>query len=465
MSTPGRNDPCPCASGKKFKRCCGAAAGGVSGTGSASAVDDPVLPHPETAAIHRLDHELTERAIKLVLRRHRDEMTAAMAHLPFSPSHPDANELLGPCAAYLVSICGKTPAEHLLAYEGARLSARDRGWLEANVATPLSLWEVRSVEPGAALVLRDRLTGEERRVIERKASCTMTPLVTLCARVVTEGERSLMIGMHPNGLYPWDAEEVVKAARKRIGARTKLVPRESLLGPTGLVVLQLWCDAVAARNRRPVPRMVNGDGDVLVMTEDRFTFAPSARREVIDSLATLDGFEADGGTAEATAGEVVFHVVSGKKPAHSMSNRTSLGTAHVGLDVLRVTTTSTRRADALRARVEAACGSLLRHTNRDARDAQDFVASSAGRPRPASPPIPPEAQAMARAMMDAQRARWPDEHVPALGGLTPREAAMKPAIRATLVALLKDLELRESRMPAWQRTDFAALRHELGLEE
>src|SRR5512145_1779892 len=25
MPTPGRNDPCPCGSGRKFKRCCGAA--------------------------------------------------------------------------------------------------------------------------------------------------------------------------------------------------------------------------------------------------------------------------------------------------------------------------------------------------------------------------------------------------------------------------------------------------------
>jgi uncharacterized protein YecA (UPF0149 family) len=25
-ATPGRNDPCPCGSGKKYKKCCGAAA-------------------------------------------------------------------------------------------------------------------------------------------------------------------------------------------------------------------------------------------------------------------------------------------------------------------------------------------------------------------------------------------------------------------------------------------------------
>ncbi len=49
-----------------------------------------------------------------------------------------------------------------------------------------------------------------------------------------------------------------------------------------------------------------------------------------------------------------------------------------------------------------------------------------------------EAEAMA-----AWRRTWVDEHVPALGGLTPREAAADPDARPLLEALLRDFEYRE----------------------
>lgn len=50
MTKPGRNDPCPCGSGKKSKRCCGSVVVSL-GRGS---------PEERAAALHRRDRELNE---------------------------------------------------------------------------------------------------------------------------------------------------------------------------------------------------------------------------------------------------------------------------------------------------------------------------------------------------------------------------------------------------------------------
>jgi hypothetical protein len=60
--------------------------------------------------------------------------------------------------------------------------------------------------------------------------------------------------------------------------------------------------------------------------------------------------------------------------------------------------------------------------------------------------------------------RWLAEQVPALDGLTPREAVADPGVRPKLVSLLDDFEWEERRAGSGQvgmRT--ARLRAELGL--
>ena len=64
--------------------------------------------------------------------------------------------------------------------------------------------------------------------------------------------------------------------------------------------------------------------------------------------------------------------------------------------------------------------------------------------------------------------KWLDEHVPALDGLTPRQAAADPTRREQLERLLAEFDNRETPgLPDGVEAfsyDIAALRHELGLD-
>jgi hypothetical protein len=80
------------------------------------------------------------------------------------------------------------------------------------------------------------------------------------------------------------------------------------------------------------------------------------------------------------------------------------------------------------------------------------------------PPMPPEA---AQLVLDFKRrhyASWPDEPLPALSGLTPREAAARPAMRRRLRLLLDDMQHGEGSLPPDQRFDFDELRSALDLD-
>ena len=57
---------------------------------------------------------------------------------------------------------------------------------------------------------------------------------------------------------------------------------------------------------------------------------------------------------------------------------------------------------------------------------------------------------------------WLDTAIPALGGLTPREASRVARSRTGLESILKDMQQSKDRLPEDQRIDVRWLREELG---
>jgi hypothetical protein len=62
---------------------------------------------------------------------------------------------------------------------------------------------------------------------------------------------------------------------------------------------------------------------------------------------------------------------------------------------------------------------------------------------------------------DTDYADWVDHSLPALDGLSPRDATANPALRARLALLLKEMEELEERSPAGQRFDPSGIRRQL----
>lgn len=94
----------------------------------------------------------------------------------------------------------------------------------------------------------------------------------------------------------------------------------------------------------------------------------------------------------------------------------------------------------------------------------DLEASRDGSTFPAASP-PPDiglAEADLAGIVRQHEDRWLDDHIPALGGMTPREAAASDR-RTDLEALLDDFEWTDRQSPSPFAMDVGRLRRELGL--
>jgi hypothetical protein len=198
------------------------------------------------------------------------------------------------------------------------------------------------------------------------------------------------------------------------------------------------------------------------MTTDRYVLEPGAREEVLRRLATLEGAFAD---EEPEGGEWSVHFERAGNPVNKAMENTVVGRACLTDTTMRLETNSILRADALRARVEPACGWLVRHQLREHSDPRATLGRGDGRSARAQKPRSKTAEELqiVRDYKVRHYQAWLDTNLPALGGRTPREAAARPSTRARLDVLLKEMENRESRLPESERFDVPRLRAELGL--
>jgi hypothetical protein len=434
----------------------------------------PTSTETPKAKAHDLDEQLVSDLLEFAKRRFGTEWGG------FTKDFLDATAVLqlsAPWSVYHYRVQGQTILDHYVDRHGRELSRPKRQWIAAQKESWLSTWEVIDVEVGASLTLRDLLSHEERRVREVTASETLVVRDALLGRIVDHEGESLLCGVHPNPLPPLEAAEVVRRARGRL-RRKRAVPVERLREEAfGRYLIKRWEEAVEALDDRLAtpPEIHNTDGDPLLLTTDHFGFAPDARAEILAQLDAMENVDAEGREEHSDA-EYIF-LEPGNR-IHTSWQTTVVGRASLSGEALRIETNSVERADALRARIEAACADLIRHRAREhmdptstaitddhlitADDADDADASDSR--STAGSASPPE---MAQIVLDFKRrhyADWPDQSLPALDGLSPREALATAQGRNAVDVLLKDMENHEQRSSGSDGFDFGELRRELGLE-
>lgn len=437
-----RNAPCPCGSGLKYKKC------HLPADERARMTGDPAL-------LHELDRRVVGEIRRYALRRFGQRWLRAAAD---DFNDPDVSAALAVAwAVYGIAVEGRPVAEHFARERRSSLSPAELAWLESQRQAWLSVWEITAVEPGRSVALRDLLSGEERLVLERSASRTLVARDAILGRVVDHGEISVLCGLYGRSLSPPEAAEVVRRARSKLRKKTAIPPERLRDEAIGRFLIGAWEDEVGASDLRRLagPKLANTDGDELLLTIDHFAFAAADRAAVAFRLAAIDGVEPpDPGDPE---------------PAYTFlrggGEGTIVGTAYLTRRGLDLETNSLARADALRAKLEAACGALIRHVLREHSDPAALLRQATGGGGKPPGPAPAGAEELLRQVKARHYAAWVDEPIPALGGKTPRQAAKSKRGREQLEVLLREMENHEARLPEAERFDFAVIRDELGIEE
>ena len=454
MASVGRNDPCPCGSGRKYKRCCLSK--------DEARVERPVVRDPGPLLDDRLTLDLLEYADDNLGEGHDPEAVFKKE----GKGDPGDELLFIPWSLYHHPVEGKTVVEWFLADRGTYLGRAKREWLESQRRALLSYWEVTEVEPGVGLTLKCLLTGVEHRVKEQTGSRVLSRWFVLLARVVEYTGKAYVVGCHDRALPPTLGTGATKAVREALGAGPGLVPRDLVQAhETALLLVREWYAAVKVQDapRRP-PVLANTDGHEMVLVTDRHSFDPARRDEVVAALCAMKGAE----PSPEEEGELRITLTRPGNRQNKGWTNTIVGTAVVGTDTLALETNSTVRASALLRRVRKACPGMLTAVSREQKSAEHLLRERLREPPPedyAPPaPPPPEVLEVLRQFKVKTNRGWLDEEVPALGGLTPRAAAKSPKRRPALEVLVKEMEQAEDRLPTEERIDLSFLRKELGLE-
>jgi len=456
MNNVGRNDPCPCGSGKKFKRCHLAEKLGV---------ESDLL---RAGHLHAMDRLLVDRLVEFGVRklgRRWFEDLLELVDLDVEMPERELSALLLPYAAYDWQSKHGLVLDLFLAARDEPLSPTEKSWIEAQRRSWLSMWEISEVSPGLSISARDMFTGAERRVLECKGSQLLVPRDVMLVRVVDYEGLSVFCGMYPRVLPPRPAAALVKSLRKAIPSRAKKVTVEELREHIPIEAWMLsWRDALEeldAANSRGI-RLTNTDGDPLLLTKDRYELEPSHRASVEAKLAEIaDPDDEDPDRPGAT----LFTVHRPGNAMHKSWDNTIVGRIFVRASSLVLETNSIARADDLRGKVEASLHPMVKHVARDHEDPSATLEKARSEPRrpTARAPHPPEVVEALREMKRRHYESWLDDPIPALGGATPREAVKKPRTRAEVVVMLKEIENGESRVPANERFDVSFMWESLEL--
>ena len=476
---PGRNDPCPCGSGRKYKHCC-----------LAASVEEDAARLRLRGAEGRLVPTLFERALEGWGKPFFMEAWEAFFLWKDVPEDvqgtPEFETLFLPWFVFtFVSDPAPrrrhtdTPARpialHFLDTCPDEYSDLDRRFINAACASPFSFHVVEATTPGRHIDLRDVFSGRRCRVLERSASGMVKPEALLYAKVVTLDEGSIMVASAPLLIPPSWHTSLIDWRRQL--TRKRRIDQPALLEFDAEIRSMYLLIAGDLRNP-PLPKLTNTDGDPLELTTLEFELRCSPGR-AYERLRHLEGpASADPLPPDATLdkdGELAAVEFSWIKPGNRMHkswDNTVLG--HLRIEGNRLTgeVNSTRRADRLRREVARRLGRDVTVAGSTTQSVEALLAtrqaeagSRASRveERPPEPELDAEQQAALHEMMAGHWETWLDRRIPALGGKTSRQAAKTALGRERLDALLADYAWRAEEQPRHLRPDLDAIRRRLGL--
>jgi hypothetical protein len=473
-ASPGRNDPCPCGSGKKYKHCClNAQAGDDVARMRIRRAEGRIVDLMLTYLLEQWGKDFFHEAWRefFLWDDVPDDITGTQEFesmfLPWVTTLfvPEPEDVLRDDDEPVPSARTKPwPVEpvvlHWLNAERTQVSDDERAWIHAACRSPMSAFVAESVDPGRSIDLKDILTGRRFHVLEASASRTIQRNDVAFSRVVTMGETSVMFGMAPWRMGPeWHAPIIDFRESTRKGG---LMTRDDL-EDFGMEIRELYLDIADQILNPAPPRLSNTDGDPLVPTTLTFKVDGSVETvaQRLTPLGRITGDEPDDELFEDVerddAGVMTSAVLSWKRAGNKKNTHwtnTILGTLRLKPGQLVVEVNSEKRAKNCAREIKKLLGPGAVLVSTEVVDLAEELAK-----RRRSPPeagldaVPkesddPELLAVEEALFRQHMEAWVDTKVPALGNKTPRVVARTALGRERLAALISSFETGQvERLP------------------
>jgi hypothetical protein len=446
----GRNAPCPCGSGKKYKKCC---MGIDEGLSKKSAYEE--LRDTSIAAIEIL----AEYALRIL-----PEGAIGDAADEFGLGDIDDEKVQQRLLGYFFvpwfcfcwtadeDVSAMTVAERFLSEKAYQLDAYSNNYIEVGIKEPLCYWQVTEAMPLKGLSLRNMATGEERFVPDLSASESLAKWDIVLAQVIRVGDVCNFGAMAPYALPPHlfrtDVEAFLDCIRADKMTQEELRDSDFDFADHYLVCLHRMLHPV-------MPKITNRDGDALISVEQFFAFPAASRPRVVAGLDRMRNIVREEGVSDSRFVWVVKDILK--------------ALIKVKDNVLEVECNSRKRGRTIRKRLEKDLDGLITFSKEEEQECNlDAAAALQSESDSTSglDDLSAEDRESVLASLDAIHMKWADEKVPALDHKTPRQMVKTKKGRARVANMLNDFEHRTSRLgDSGHAFDYNKLRRDLGLEE
>jgi len=474
----GRNDPCPCGSGKKYKRCC---------------LEQQSRAHSFWLRQHEASNELTQDMLEFAESKFAGQMEMAwqdfnMSDLPVPyDTYPGEQQIFMPYFLFQWDPqkprtgkgAGRRGGIVARWYELERrksLADMQRLLLEQATTQPFSFFEVAWSKAGEGIRLRDILRGAETEVVERSASRTLQKGDIVYGQIWNLQTLFILGSLAPVPIPPRWKSEVVGLRRKlqkKVAKQNRDLISDDLVRYMDLIRLTYLTirDGLYAP-----PQLTNTDGDPLEFHTLKFRI--ESAEKAFDALASLafgqskeellEGaqFGKDGRLRRVEFG----WRKKGKAKIPSWDN-TILGSIKISGHSLIGEVNSGNRAKRLQEKIEKRLGASATHQSTSAKTIEGMLAKVPKRIRAQEKEDDeleqallhdPDARDHFQQIIQRQVEDWVHQKVPVLGGRTPLRAVQDPDGREIVESLLLDWE-RHGAYQAGIRPDFNAVRKLLNL--
>ncbi len=477
----GRNDPCACGSGKKFKHCCAGAP-----------------PSPTTLARERLrtaEGRLVDASIRYARQRYASSALAELAweDLTLGDEFDQEDEDLFRETMFPIWITfdwcpdpedwpdidlPKQPlALEAIARHPERFDSLEQRLASTLCRTPYSFYSVIEVQPGTSMGLRNILTGQQVTVLELQASRVVKPSQILFTRVIEMDGIALMVGCAPLPLSP-RRHHVILDLRTQLAQDFELAPSamltEDILTRVSNELREFYFDMAFSEEPERTIEMLNSDGEPLLPTKVYFTLqcTPQEAFSALKDLALDNAEQADGARYDSAGNLQAVNVswFRDSDAADPTAGYITLGCLRIDGEALTAEVDSQARAARIRGEIERRLvGKTLFQSmssqplNTDPRHKQPADPGAAQRAaRSEELRNDPRAQAIVKQMIAKHYATWIDTPLKVLKGLSPRQAASTQEGREHLEVILLEMSQLGDNDPLL-RPDLDKIRRDLGM--
>jgi len=476
---PGRNAPCPCGSGKKYKKCC------------LNKAKPPVdllwrrLGNTHDRLIDKLlafaDRSFGELAMILAL----GEFLLWPETNPLEDPTDGHVQLFTPWFVFnwvcdpndsdldLSMPANQTVAQIYAREQGLKLDELERRLIDAAVNQPYSFLEVVSCNPGQGYRLKDVLQGVETDVIEKMGSENARPGDILLGRIVQVDHVAMLVGCSSILIQPSRKPAIIDLRHHLLQENRYITA--AVLNEYDTEIRDLYFHIYESQLQPPT--ICNTDGDPLVFHTLHYVIdEPEMVFRCLSDLSATEDIQTLRNEATLDAkGMVVKAEIPWSREGHKAGkalDNTILGRIIIDNQKLSIEVNSEARARTIRREIETRLGSQARYKTTQIQSPEAMLSKSQNGPATEMDQNElmqlPEVREHLAKMLTAHWQGWTDQKLPALGGKTPCKAVKTPDGRESVEALLVDAARHAALDGQMGRISLAAIedvRRRLGLDK